>query len=191
MADNSIRLRRPKFEKHFRTPGCHYGGFSFVGKGRSTGCAFEPGGKRAVAFLERPENVDCNPCPKAPTARCPPDAEWMADSSASVARKRPRQIDCIVQKMQIEAARDFACAKFLQVRREPLGVEKGKAALAQPFDQRPERDLRRIPHMDETSTRQKTRRRSRPRKDRRRDRSPPGLDGMRVRRARADARSSR
>ena len=49
--------------------------------------------------------------------------------------------------MEIIGARDFDGAEFLQVRREPLGVEESKAPLAQPFHQREQRNLGRVPHM--------------------------------------------
>jgi hypothetical protein len=53
----------------------------------------------------------------------------------------PRQIYGGREKMKVLMARDFHCAEFLQVRREPLGVEESKAPLAQPFHQREQRKL--------------------------------------------------
>ena len=49
--------------------------------------------------------------------------------------------------MEIFWPRDFDGAEFLQVRREPLGVEEGEAPLAQMFHQREQRNLGRVPHM--------------------------------------------
>ncbi len=61
--------------------------------------------------------------------------------AGSIADEGSGQIDRRVQQVQIKMSRNFARAELLQMRREPLRVEQGKAALAQTFDQRPERDL--------------------------------------------------
>ena len=64
------------------------------------------------------------------------------EQAASVADKFARQIDGVIEEVQIKLPRDFACAELFQVRRQPLRVEQGKAPLAQVVDQCPERDLR-------------------------------------------------
>lgn len=43
---------------------------------------------------------------------------------------------------QILAARDFQCAESREMRREPLRVQQRKTTLAQPLDERVQRDFR-------------------------------------------------
>ena len=49
--------------------------------------------------------------------------------------------------MQILLTRDLDRAEFLQVRREPLRIEQGEAAISQPFHQGHQRDLRSVADM--------------------------------------------
>lgn len=49
--------------------------------------------------------------------------------------------------MEIMVTRDFDGAEFLQMRREPLGVEERETPFPQPFHQREQRNLGRVPHM--------------------------------------------
>lgn len=62
-------------------------------------------------------------------------------------RECSRQVHRFVQSMEIFGPRDFDGAELGQVRRNPLGIEEGKAPFAQVLDQREQRDFGRIPHV--------------------------------------------
>ena len=88
----------------FRTPGCHYGGFSFLGKGQSTNSRGGGGGgeerwrEARCRFPEGVVNINRNFAPPGTDSAVPSIRRGKADSSAPVAGKISRQIDRLVGK---------------------------------------------------------------------------------------------